>query len=277
MEQQAGGGNQTVTSFNGSPGKELPVQKFAGRADTRYLAGMNRNPQGRATKIFADLSMSHEEKALRNNYGVGFDDQSIQQMSSMQSPIKVGRGMYGSKLYKSQGRSTARDNSSGRRTAMDSVPRKGVLGAMGRNTHSSSQLDKRMNDLSQLGPYHSYGSQIGAHDRFLYQQDKLQNSRQRNEAAQQRQATLNAQHQARIQQLVRKAQQKETAMAKRQRLEETQRRYLLEKAKEKYAQSETRKKHLDNELQLKSKARLAELLERQARAEKQLPPKFDEY
>lgn len=158
--------------------------------------------------------MSHEDKALRNNYGA-FDDQSLQQMASMQSPLKFGKGAYGSKHYKSLGRSTARNENSGRRTAIEPGRRQGIT-TLGRNNNSTSHLDRRMNDLSQLGPYNTYGSsQIAAQDRFLYQQEKLNNSRNRNEAAQLRQAQLNAQHNARIQQLVKKAQQKDTARAKR--------------------------------------------------------------
>ena len=113
--------------------------------------------------------MSHEDKALRNNYGA-FDDQSLQQMASMQSPLKFGKGAYGAKHYKSVGRSTARNENSGRRTANDPTlnRRPGLIG-MGRNNNSTSHLDRRVNDLSQLGPYNTYGSsQIGAQDRFLY-------------------------------------------------------------------------------------------------------------
>lgn len=135
-----------------------------------------------------------------------------------------------------------------------------IQGVISRNHYSSTQLRQGFNDLSQPGLLNTFAgghSQYGIQDRFSYQQERLNNSRLRNEAAQQRQEALNAERQARIQQLMRKAREKETAMAKHQKEGETQRRFMVAKVHEKNAQNVNRKKQLDNELQVKSKERLA--------------------
>lgn len=182
-------GGATASSFNpaGSPFKDLPAQK-------RFYGGhINRSNEGRAAKVFNELSMSHEEKALRNNYGNNFDGGVLTiQQTSLQSPVKLARGLYGAKM-RTQGRSTARNDNSGRKTALN--PYTQAQSAMSRNQHSSTQLRQGGNDLAQLGPYNTYAgtsSNWGSQERLGYQQEKLNNARIKGEAAQQRQEALQA-------------------------------------------------------------------------------------
>ena len=114
--------------------------------------------------------MSHEEKALRNNYGSNFDGQLTAQQTALPSPLKVRRGP-GSKLQKSAGRSTARADGSGRKAATAFGQYANQV--MSRNVQSSTQLRHLGGgDLGQGGPYNTYGgspSQQGSQERFAYQ------------------------------------------------------------------------------------------------------------
>ena len=141
-------GGQTTSSF-ASPFKELPAQKLAGRGG--YYGGHGRRDHAnRTAKIFTELSMSHEEKALRNNYGANFESgQLTLQQSSLQSPVKLGRALAGTKLAKS-GRTARGNDASGRKTALAVGYRQGqeVQGGLSRNVHSSAQLRQAGLDLS---------------------------------------------------------------------------------------------------------------------------------
>ena len=184
MDQYTAHQAQTQSSFTipASPMKDMHGGQRGQVGYVHFQGRTTNNSKRRIQKVFDNLSLSHEEKALRNRFGNNIESNILSvEQTSLLTPMRLRNSTLGNRFQKHNGRGSARNDNGGRKTTIGTYSNQqradsGLIQV--KNSHSTSHL--RMppgagNDLGGPG----YNSLIGAHyglpDRYMFNQEKLAN------------------------------------------------------------------------------------------------------